>query len=176
AASAADLSPWGAVELRAAAFALPARLRFLRGAPFSARRAILTEVPERGGQQRRIFDTALAASGVLRFGPGDSSRSAGTAGEARFCCGRGRFQPLVEPAGMNLAARKFRVGQDAPEKPSVCSNTADVVLLERAPHSRQSFAAIGAPGDQFAEQRIVLSGHRPPGIDAVIQANAGTGG
>src|SRR4029077_12245393 len=79
---------------------------------------------------------------------------------------------FIQPPGVNLTAKKIRFYKDAPEKSGVGFDTGDGVLLERAAQSRNGFLAAIAPGDQLAQQRIVIIGDRPALVDAVVHSNA----
>ena len=55
-----------------------------------------------------------------------------------------------------------------------CADAVDAVLLQRAQHAVDRFAARAGVADQFREHRIVVDRHGVAGIDAVVVADAGT--
>src|SRR5437773_9933487 len=73
---------------------------------------------------------------------------------------------------MNLAAKKLGFPKNAPEKPCVCSNARDGVFIERPAQSRNGLFPAVAPGDEFAQQRVVIVGYGPAFVDALVKADS----
>src|SRR5207253_3651548 len=73
---------------------------------------------------------------------------------------------------MNLAAKKLGFPKNAPEKPCVCSNARDGVFIERPEQSRNGLFPAVAPGDEFAQQRVVIVGYGPAFVDALVKADS----
>src|SRR5215472_8643952 len=84
-------------------------------------------------------------------------------------------QQFIQPLGVNLPAKKFRVAENAAEQADVGTDTCDAVFVERTAKTRNGFFAAVAPGDQLAEQWIVVHRYGPAFIDAFIEADAGPG-
>src|SRR5271168_559270 len=84
--------------------------------------------------------------------------------------------PFIEPAGVDFAAYEIGVYEQPPEEAQVRLDAGQRVFIEGAAEAGDGLSAVGSPGDQFAEQGIVIRGHDPAGIDAVVEANAGARG
>src|SRR5580704_4911533 len=87
-----------------------------------------------------------------------------------------RFGPrtlkqFVEPLGMDFAAKKVRLGQNAAEKAGIGFDTRYGVLLESTAQASDGFFAAVAPGDQFAQERIVIHRDGPAFVHSFIEAN-----
>ena len=72
---------------------------------------------------------------------------------------------------MNLAAEKIGFIEDAAEKTYIDLDAGDGVLLEGAAKTGNGFLTAIAPGNELAEKRVVIVGHRPALVDAFIKAN-----
>src|SRR2546426_6852280 len=113
----------------------------------------------------------------------DGSGDGGGIGIGRGACGlnfagrRGRgtwtAEQLVQPLGVSLTAEKIGFNQNATEKANVGLDASDGVLVEGAAKTGNSLLAAIAPGDELAEKRVVIVGHGPARVDAIVQANAG---
>src|SRR5258705_8423853 len=114
----------------------------------------------------------------LRDGGGDSGGIRnGTLARIVVRRGRGRKRPaeqLVEPPSVNFAAEKIWFKQDAAEKADVGFDAGNGVLVEGAAKSGDGFLAAIAPGDEFAEKRIVVVGNCPAVINAFVQPDSRT--
>src|SRR6266849_4902076 len=147
---------WQAVQLLAAAFLLPAG-RLVRG---------------RGGQRRMPVPLVCLP---------DCSGDGGSIGRGacwptfagRRSGGTWTAEQLVQPLGVSLTAEKIGFNQNAAEKANVGLDASDGVLVEGAAKTGNSFLAAIAPGDELAEKRVVIVGHGPARVDAIVQANAG---
>src|SRR5882724_9102947 len=148
---------WQAVQLLAAAFLLPAR-RLVQG---------------RSG--RRGEPARLAG---LPNGSGDGSGVGNGVSWPIFvrgrCGGARTEQQFVKPLGMDFATEKIGFFEDTAEEAGVGLDAGGGVLLEGPAKAGNGFLAAVAPGDQLAEKRIVIVGHGPAFVDAIVQANAGT--
>src|SRR5579859_4718712 len=71
---------------------------------------------------------------------------------------------------------EFRLREDAAEESSVGLDARYGVLLEGATQASDRFFATVSPGDQLAQERIVVHGHGPAFVDAFIETNPGTAG
>src|SRR6266853_3137938 len=85
-------------------------------------------------------------------------------------------EELIEPFGMDFAAKEIRFGEDAAEEAGVGINAGDGVFVKGAAQARDGLFAGVAPGNEFAEEGIVFVGHGPAFIDTVVKPNAGTAG
>src|SRR5882762_10196014 len=85
-------------------------------------------------------------------------------------------EELIEPFGMNFAAKKIGFGEDAAEEASVGLDAGYGVFVECAAQARDGFFARVAPGNKFAEEGIVFVGNGPAFVDTFVEANAGTAG
>jgi len=85
-------------------------------------------------------------------------------------------QHFIEPHGVNFGAEEVRLGEDAAEKRGVGFDAGDGIFLEGAAKARNGFFATVAPGDEFAEKRIVVHRDGPAFVDAFVDANAGAAG
>ena len=85
-------------------------------------------------------------------------------------------EKLIEPCGMDFAAKKIGFGEDAAEEVSVGLDARYSVFVEGAAQARDGFFAGVAPGDEFAEERIVFVGNGPAFVDTLVEANARTAG
>src|SRR5260370_1632902 len=83
---------------------------------------------------------------------------------------------LVQPPGVDLAAEKIGFIKDTAEKTDVGLDTGDGVLLKGAAKAGNGFLATIAPGDELAKKRIVIVGHGPALVDAVVHSNARAAG
>ena len=72
--------------------------------------------------------------------------------------------------------KKFGLSQDAAEQTDVGANSGNGVFVQSTAQTRNGFFAAVSPGDKFAQQRIVVHRHGPALVDALVKANAGTGG
>src|SRR4029077_2850079 len=81
-------------------------------------------------------------------------------------------QQFVKPLGMDFATEKLGFFEDTQEKAGVGLDARGGVFLEGAAKAGNGFLAAVAPGDEFAENRIVVVGHGPPFVHAIVQANA----
>src|SRR5258708_39255382 len=86
--------------------------------------------------------------------------------------GARRVEQLVQPSGVNLAAEKIGLTKDTAEKTHVGLDAGNGVLLEGAAKAGNRFLAAVAPGDEFAEKRVVIVGDGPAIVDAVVQADS----
>ena len=77
---------------------------------------------------------------------------------------------------MDFAAEEIGFGEDAAEKAGVGLDSGDGVFVEGAAEARDGFFARVAPGDEFAEEGIVIVGNGPAFVDAVVKADAGAAG
>src|SRR5579859_200216 len=84
-------------------------------------------------------------------------------------------QEFVEPSRMNLAAQKLRLFQNPPEESRISSNPGDGVFIQSAPQSRDGLFPAVAPGDEFAQQGVVVVWHRPAFVHAFIHADSWAG-
>jgi len=111
---------------------------------------------------------------------GDGGGIVGVVCFCAFSCrrsfGRRTLKQFVEPLGVNFSAKEIRLGENAAEKACVDFNTCDSVLLESTAQASDGFFAAVAPGDQLAQQRIVIHWNGPAFVDAFIEANAGATG
>src|SRR5215469_13560156 len=73
---------------------------------------------------------------------------------------------------MNLTAKKLGFRKNPPEEAGVRSNAGDGVFIEPAAQSSNALFSAIAPGDEFAQQRIVVVGHGPAFVDAFVEANS----
>src|SRR5712672_579773 len=85
-------------------------------------------------------------------------------------------EKLIEPCGMDFAAKKIGFGENAAEEASVGLDAGYSVFVECAAQARDGVFAGVSPGNEFAEQRIVFVGHGPAFVDTFVEANAGTTG
>ena len=85
-------------------------------------------------------------------------------------------EELVEPFGVDFAAEEIGIGEDAAEKAGVGLDAGDGVFVESTAETGNGFFAGVAPGDEFAEERIIFVGNGPAFVDAFVEANAGTAG
>src|SRR5882672_4759100 len=85
-------------------------------------------------------------------------------------------EELIEPFGMDFAAKKIGLGEDAAEEAGVGLDAGYGVFVECAAQARDGFFAGVAPSDEFAEERIVFVGNGPAFVDAFVEANARTAG
>src|SRR5712671_4425252 len=83
---------------------------------------------------------------------------------------------LIEPCGMDFAAKKIGFGEDAAEEAGVGLDAGYGVFVECAAQARDGFFGGVAPGNKFAEEGIVFVGNGPAFVDAFVEANAGTAG
>src|SRR6202030_1913104 len=83
---------------------------------------------------------------------------------------------FIKPFGVNLAAEEFRFRENATEQAYVGANAGNGVLVESAAETGYGFLAAVAPGNQFAEERIVIHRHGPAFVNSVIQADTRAGG
>jgi len=84
------------------------------------------------------------------------------------------LEELVDETGVYPGRAKLVILQNLPEKAEIRANAAHVVLAKRANHARNGRLAGVGPDRQFRQQRVVLHGNHPTGVDAAIDANAGT--
>src|SRR5882762_10722343 len=85
-------------------------------------------------------------------------------------------EKLIEPFGMDFAAKEIRFSEDAAEEAGVSLDACDSVFVESAAQARDGLFAGVAPGNEFAEEGIVFVRHGPAFIDTVVKPNAGTAG
>src|SRR5260370_1734193 len=150
---------WQAVQLRTTAFLLPAR-GLVRGRRGRARMSVrLVWLPDGSGDGGGIGGGASRLIFIARRR--DGARAA---------------KHFVEPLGVNLAAEKIGFIKDAAEKTDVGLDASDGVLLEGAAKAGNGFFAAIAPGDELTEKRIVIVGHGPALVDAVVHSNARAAG
>ena len=83
---------------------------------------------------------------------------------------RGDF-PLDE-AGIDLAARHLRMRQQRLEESEIGRDAGNLESAQRIDQAAERLRAIGAPGDQLRQQRIVVGRDRIAGAKAGIDANA----
>ena len=107
-----------------------------------------------------------------RGGDGGGFRCAGFLWRRMLFAG----EKLIEPFGMDFAAKEIRFGEDAAEEAGVGLNAGYGVFVKSAAQARDGFFAGVAPGDEFAEERIVFVGNGPALVDAFVEANARTAG
>src|SRR6266704_4469939 len=74
---------------------------------------------------------------------------------------------------MDFAAKEFRLSENAPEEAGIGFYAGDGILLKGAAETRDRLLAAVAPGDQLAQQRIVVRGDGPAFIHAFIEPNLG---
>src|SRR5437879_6523734 len=82
-----------------------------------------------------------------------------------------RAKEFIQPARMDFAAEEFRLSEDAPEEADIGFDAGDGIFLEGAAETRDRLLAAVAPGDQLAQQRIVVRGDGPTFIHAFIEPN-----
>src|SRR5712672_2474897 len=85
-------------------------------------------------------------------------------------------EKLIEPFGMDFAAKEIRFSEDAAEEAGVGLNAGYGVFVKSAAQARDGLFAGVAPGNKFAEEGIVFVRHGPAFVDAFVEANAGTAG
>src|SRR5208282_6275885 len=71
-------------------------------------------------------------------------------------CGRGALEQFVEPLGVDVAAEKIGFSENAAEEAGVGLDAGDGVLLKSAAETSDGFFTAIAPGDELAEERIVV--------------------
>src|SRR5712675_808560 len=85
-------------------------------------------------------------------------------------------EELIEPCGMDFAAKKIGFGENAAEEAGVGLDAGYGVFVEGAAQARDGLFAGVAPGNEFAEEGIVFVRNGPAFVDAFVEANAGTAG
>jgi len=81
------------------------------------------------------------------------------------------LEQFVEPLGVNLRAKKIGFGKNAAEEAGVGLDSGDGVLLESAAETGDGFFAAVTPGDQFAEQRVIVHRNSPAFVNAIVHPN-----
>src|ERR1700730_19402987 len=85
-------------------------------------------------------------------------------------------EQFIEPVGVNFAAKKIGLGENAAEEAGIGLDAGDGVFLEGAAKTGDGFFAAVAPSDQLAEEGVVVVGHGPAFVDAIVETNAGGAG
>src|SRR6202035_5816699 len=80
-------------------------------------------------------------------------------------------EPLIQPACVDCAILEVLFGENSLEESHVSPDPRNLELVEGPSEAGKRFRAIGAPGYQFREEWIVVAGHRPARINALVQAN-----
>src|SRR5260370_8194190 len=83
-------------------------------------------------------------------------------------------EQVGERLGVDGAAEKIGFGEDAAEKADVGLNAGNRVFLEGASQAGDGFLTAVAPSDELAEKRVVIVGHGPALVDAIVQADTRT--
>src|SRR5581483_1526077 len=84
-------------------------------------------------------------------------------------------QPIKE-SGVHFAGLEFRITKDFSKQRDVGFDSADKILVQRAPQAHDGLLAVGTVTNQLGEQRIVIDGHGPTLVHAAVPADARTGG
>ena len=85
-------------------------------------------------------------------------------------------EEFVEPLGVDVAAEEIGFGEETAEEADIRFDSADGGLFEGAAEAGDGFFAAVAPSDEFGEERVVIVGNGPAVVDAVVEADARTGG
>ena len=76
------------------------------------------------------------------------------------------------PSRVDFVAQEIGFGQQSSKQGDVGLDAGHGGFFQGAAEAGDRFFAAVAPGDEFGEQRIVVVGHGPAFVNAVIEANA----
>ena len=84
------------------------------------------------------------------------SRDQENLGRRGFVLGEEKGVLALDQAGVEIGAVKGRAGDEARQEVDVVGDADDAIIGQRLQHARQRPVAVGVPGDQLGDHRIVV--------------------